>query len=120
MLLNIVATFHFANTIRICVASVFSTQRHTPTSAVTSLISVMNRNKQWNQFQTNNSEIMVLRFSMILFYLHSFMNLIATLFFTLPKMFPAIEKPIAKMCVWIQSSLLLGHIYIVFDSWTTV
>jgi len=64
--------------------------------------------------------MMVLRFSMILFYFNSFINLIAILFFTLPTMFPAIEKPTAKMCVLIQSSILLGHEYIILDTSTTV
>ena len=48
---------------------------------------------------------MVLRSSMIVFYFHSFMNRIMTLFFTLPTMIPAIQKPTARMRVTIQSNL---------------
>jgi len=64
--------------------------------------------------------MMILRSSMIVFHFHSFMNRITTLFFTLPTMIPAIQKPTAWRCVSIPSNHRFGHVFVVLHTWRTV
>jgi len=63
--------------------------------------------------------MMVSLSSTILFYFHSFMNCIPTLFFTIATMIPAIQKLKARMRVLNQSNLLFGCIFMELNTWTT-
>jgi len=61
----------------------------------------------------NNCPMMVVGSSTTVFYVHSYVNLIATHFFTILTMVPAIQKPTARMHVSIPSNLLFGHVFMV-------
>ena len=119
-LLNVVATFHLANETWIVVINVFTARRHSPTSAHTSLILVATTMKRMYMYQPKNCQMMVLWQRTIVFYFSSFMNLIATLSFTLPTMIPVIQKPTGRMRVSIQSNLQFGHVWMELHTWTTV
>jgi len=120
MLLNVVATFHFAYETSILVNSVFTAWWFTPTSVHTSLTSVATTRIGCYMYQPNNCGMMVLGSSTRVFYFLSFMNSIPTLFFNVPTMIPAIQKLTTKTRLSIQSNLQFRLIFIVLHNWTSV
>ena len=94
-------------------------RRPTSISVIISLTSILTMTKGWYMNQPNDCEIMALRYcTMVL--KPSFVNLIATVFFTLPTMIPARQKQIVRMRLSIQSNLQFGHILMVLHTWTTI
>jgi hypothetical protein len=91
MLLEDVVTFHCAKEPWILINSDISVRGHTPTLALTPPTSIMTTKQEKHPHQLSNCQIMILHLLQTVFYLHSFMNHIATLFFTHPAFFPAIQ-----------------------------
>jgi len=64
--------------------------------------------------------MMVFNLNTIVFYFHLIINRIATLFFTLLTMIPAIQKPNARMHVLIQHDVQFGHVLMLLHTSRTV
>jgi len=119
MRLKVVATVHFANETWIIVISVFTARSTTPTSLLTSLLSIATTNISYYTYQPNICQMMVLRSSTWVFCFHSFMNHITTHFFTLPTIIPAIQKPTATMHILIEINLQFRQVFRVLHTRTT-
>jgi len=117
---SIVWTLYFSNKTWIFVNSLFTAGWSSPTFAHTSLTTGRTSEKPYSIYQGNNGQMVVLRSSTILFYIHVFTNHIPTICVTFTMIHPAIQKPTAKIHVSIESNLLSGYIFKILHTWTSV
>jgi hypothetical protein len=105
-----VATFHFVNEKYILDISVFTGWCCNPTWVLTSLTTFMTIMKGLYPYYRNNFKKIVLWLSTTVFFIHSFIIHIATMFFTLNLMRSVIQKPVVKMLVSIQINLQISNV----------
>jgi len=105
MLLNVVATIHFAYKTLIFVNSFTIARRCPPISALASHTANLTFKKRSYMYWLNNCEMRVAWPSTIAFCIHSFMHCLVTLFFTQPKMMSVIKKPMVKTRLLVSSKV---------------
>ena len=98
----------------------FTAQRHTPTSTLQSVTSIVTTRTGQYMCQPKSCEITGLRSSTVSFYIHSFIHCIIMSFIIPLMMIAAIQKQTVTKHLSIHSFLQSGLVLMVLNTWTTI